>query len=501
MYKNEGNSVTEAARQIPVYKKVDVVVAGGGPAGFGAAVAAAKNGANTLLVERNSFLGGTGTAGFVNQFRQMYHLSGIAKESVRRLGEAGCCSREAYLGYHHGMAFDQEELKFICMDMVEESGAKSLMNTWAVDAIIEKEEVKGIIIENKSGRQVILADVVIDASGDADIAVKAGSPFFLQDNTQRLPFTMGFRIGGINYQKIDAYAKQHPEDFTNAVSFSRGNFDGDKNNCISGWYSIMKKANESGELPAFINRSGFTLEGITPWALERGTGYIYGMQSLHRNPCNAEEMSDAELETKKKARTFLKFLKKVPGFENSYLMDFAKNIGVIESRLIIGESVLTEADVFENRVHADDIALSVLVQPKGGWTKRHPPDGSESTEAHRLESRNLPVYLCRFGIPYGCLLPKKVDRILVPGRNFSSTYDAMFAGRQMFECMATGEAAGMAAALAVKQNISPKYLEISTLRKQLESHGVVLNKEAIDIQRIIKMYSDRGFTLNYNPFN
>jgi hypothetical protein len=501
LYKNQGNSVTEETKQIPVYKKVEVVVVGGGPAGFGAAVAAAKDGANTLLVERNSFFGGTGTAGFINQFRQMYHLCGIPQEVVRRLGESGCCGRESYLGYHHGMAFDLEELKFVYMDMVEESGAKSLMNTWVVDALVEKQEVKGIIIENKSGRQAILADVVIDASGDADIAVKAGSPFFLQENDLRLPSTMGFRIGGINYPKIDEYAKQHPEDFTNAVSFSRGNFDGDKNNSMSGWYSIMKKANESGELPAFVNRFSFTLEGITPWALERGTGYIYGIQSLHRNSCNTEEMSDAELETKNKARAFLKFLKKVPGFEYSYLIDFAKNIAVMESRLIIGENVLTEEDVFENRVHDDDIALITLVQSKGGWLNRHPPDGSESTEAHRRESRNLPVYLCRFGIPYGCLLPKKVDRILVPGRNFSSTYNAMFAGRAMFECMATGEAAGVAASLAVKQKMSPKKLDINALKSKLESQGVVLRKEAIDVKRILKMYTDRGFILNHNSFN
>lgn len=496
---NEG-TVIEMQRQIPVYQRVDVAVVGGGPAGFAGAVAASRNGAKTLLIERNSFLGGTGTAGFVNQFRQMYHLSGLPREVVRRLGVAGCSSPEAQYGYHHGMAFDLEELKNICLDMVEESGTGILMNTWAVDALVENQEVKGIIIENKTGRQAVLADTVIDASGDADIAVRAGSPFFLQDNAGRLPFTMGFRVGGINYRKIEEYAQKHPEDFMLAPSFSRGNFEGDKNNSISGWYSLMQKAKEKGELPDSIKRSSFTLEGITPWALERGTGYIYGIQSLHRNPCNAEEMSQAEIETRKKIRIFLKFLKTVPGFESSYLIDFAKNIGVTESRLIIGEHVLTEEDVFENRTHADDIALIVLVQPKGGWSRRHPPDGSESTEAHRRASQKQTVYLCRFGVPYGCLLPQKIDRILVPGRNFSSTYDAMFAGRQMFECMATGEAAGAAAALAAKQKISPKKLDVQDLRKVLQAQGVKFNKEDVDIQRVLKMYTDRGINLSYNPF-
>ena len=110
----------------------------------------------------------------------------------------------------------------------------------------------------------------------------------------------------------------------------------------------------------------------------------------------------------------------------------------------------------------------------------------------------MAVYLCRFGIPYGCLLPQKVDNLLVPGRNFSCTYDAMFAGRQMFECMATGEAAGAAAALASKKKISPKKIDVGALRENLESQGVVLDKAEIDVQRILKMYSDRGVQLAYN---
>jgi hypothetical protein len=484
--------ITEPQHQVPVFRKVDVVVVGGGPAGFAAAVSAARNGADTLLVERNSFLGGTGPAGFVNQFRQMYHLCGIPREVVRKLGEAGCSSKDAQYGYVHSMAFDQEELKFICIDMVEAASARIILNTWAVAPIVENKKVTGVIIENKSGRQAILANVVIDASGDADIAARAGAPFSSQRNDKRLPFTMGFRLGGLDYKKISDYALKNPHEFSSA--FSQGHFDGYANNAISGWMSLVKEARDGNELPGHFSR--FTLEGITPFALERGTGYIYGIQSLHRDPCDAQDMSDAESETKKKARMFLKFLKKVPGFESSYLIDFAKNIGVIDSRLIIGEYVLSEDDVFQNHLHEDDIALIVLAQPKGGWEKRHPPDGSEGSEAHRLAMQKLPVFLGRFGIPYRCLLPKTIDRLLVVGRNFSSSYEAMFAGRQMFECMATGEAAGAAAAIAVKQKISPKQVNIEALRKTLAAQGVVLDPDAIDLVRVRKMYEDRGMKLS-----
>jgi flavin-dependent dehydrogenase len=152
MFRRGGNVFKEKEPNIPIFRKVDVVVVGGGPAGLGAAVAAARNGSNVLMVERNSFMGGTATAGFVNQFRQMYHISGIAQEVVKRLGQSGGTDPEAWHGYYHRAAFDLEELKFVYMDLLEEAGVKLLMNTWAVDAITENQEVKGIIIENKSGR-------------------------------------------------------------------------------------------------------------------------------------------------------------------------------------------------------------------------------------------------------------------------------------------------------------------------------------------------------------
>ncbi len=213
MAESKGSFVREAARNIPVYKKVDVLVCGGGPAGQGAAVAAARNGANVLLIERNPFLGGEATASYQVFFGgDTDIMTGISLEVAKRLQQSGSARfPERFLTqtpetgiqpitYHP--TFDSEEWKYIASDMLEEAGAKVLTNTSAVDAIVENGEIKGIFIENKSGRQAILADIVIDATGDADIAARAGVPIDKQPKANNMPMTMVCRIGGINYKKL-----------------------------------------------------------------------------------------------------------------------------------------------------------------------------------------------------------------------------------------------------------------------------------------------------------
>ena len=228
MPKSEAEFIREAARNIPVYKKVDVVVAGSGSAGLAATVCAARNGADVLLVERNSFLGGQSTASFQVWFGGATDiLTGFSKEMAERLDDMGAAGLlERYrtqtpetgimpLSYH--ITIDPEVWKFIAYDMVEESGAKMITNTWAVDAIVKNREIQGIIIENKSGRQAIYGKVTVDASGDADVAHCAGAPVKYPGGDS---CTMMFEMGNVDLQKTYMYYKQHTEDFAEELDIA-----------------------------------------------------------------------------------------------------------------------------------------------------------------------------------------------------------------------------------------------------------------------------------------
>ncbi len=523
MVKGDIKFVKEAARNTPVYKKVDVVVAGSDPAGLAAAVCAARNGANVLLVERNSFLGGMATASFQVWFGGATDiLTGFSKEFAERLDDIGAAKLlERYrtqtpetgiapLTYH--ISIDPEEWKYIATDMVEESGAKMLTNTWTVDAIVENREIKGIIIENKSGRQAILADVVIDATGDADIAARAGAPIDkLPQSGYLMAMIMLFRVGGINYQKIADYAREHPDDFTPGSGVPPGDFDGTNMASIQGmggWFSHVKEAKKKGDLPpdwqTGWGREGFSICGVSPSAIERGIGYFDIIHIFKRFPWNAEDVCQAELDGRKRIRQFVQFLKTVPGFEASFLIDTAHSIGLQDSRRIIGDYVPTRKDIRDGRTFDDDICLITLTWPDPevsedrGWIM-HPSDGSQGNEKYHRQISDVSYFQTVFGVPYRCLIPKDINRLLVAGQTISMTYMAHEPGpcRGMVPCMHWGQAAGTAAAIAVKQGISPRQVDIPTLRRTLESQGVNLNKEAIDLTEARKRVELRGARISH----
>jgi ribulose 1,5-bisphosphate synthetase/thiazole synthase len=503
--------VIEPQRKIPVYKKVDVVIAGGGPAGFAATVAAARNGADTLLVERNPFLGGQASASYVWLGGHDF-LTGICKEVAERLDDlrAGRLleryrRQTAATGikpvpYH--MPFDIETYKFISSDMVEESGAKMLTRTMAVDAIVENRKVKGIIIENKSGRQAVLADVVIDASGDADIAARAGVPMDKEPESGPLPMVMLFRIGGVNYKKIAAYAREHPKDFNPGTGVPPGEFEGDNTASITGmggWRSLVAEAKEKGELPKEFRRD-FTLQ-TSPINVEHGIAHVHAVNVLHRWSYDAEDFHEAELEGRKAVRQLVQFIKKLPGLEDSFLIDVANTIGRRDSRRIIGEYVLTREDIYASRTFDDDIAYITHVEraaeaqntERSGWLV-HSKDGRENSLEHQKEMKTASYHHTISGIPYRCLLPKGVEGLLVAGHTISMTYMAHGSGgpsRGMPACMAYGQAAGTAAAIAIKQGISVKKVDIPTLRKTLESQGVDIRQEVIDLSEVQREYALR----------
>lgn len=512
--------VKDPERQVPVYKKVDVVVCGSGSAGLAAAVCAARNGAEVLLVERYPFLGGQTVMAFQNWLGGPTDiLTGFAQEFAERLDDRGAAKLlKRYRGqtaetgikpltYH--VSVEPEEWKYLAYDMAEESGVRVLTNTFACGTLMDENKVKGIIIENKSGRQAVLANVVIDATGDADIAARAGCQMDKPHETGYLMnMVPGIRVGGINFQRIVEYAREHPEEFPPGLGVPPGDFNGENMASvqgISGWFSLFKEGKEKGECPEDLQSINLQ---VNPLHIKRGMGYLINAhlsQSFKKGilkPWNAEDVTKAEVESIKRARKFVEFLRKrIPGFENCFLIDVSPTVGVQDTRRIVGEYVMTREDIRRGRTFDDDVCLITLtwwdvpVTEYSGWMIHQAVEEMDSE--WREVFRKYPRFQVVFGIPYRCLIPKGFDGILVAGQTISMTYMGHEPGpcRGMIPCMHIGQAAGVAASIAAKQGIPLRELSPLTLRKTLESQGVNLRKEAVDLSEVRSMFEAQGIKL------
>lgn len=449
-----GNDFLEEPQRIlPVIAKFDVLVCGGGAAGVAAAVSAARNGATVLAVERDATLGGTGPRSFVTEYHQAFFTGGIMKEVIERLRGSGGADPDLEDG-HFAVPFDPEILKFVLSEMFEESGAELLTHSWVTDAIVEDGAVKGVVVENKSGRQVILADVIIDCTGDADVAARAGAP--MQEYNPPQPMVMLFQIGGVDYSKS--------QDRT-------------------GRTELVKAAKADGRLSEDVYLDNFSNFGIAPSTRDAGMGYIYGIRILRRDPYDADDLTDAEVRTRLGVREFMPFLRTVPGFENAYLIKAAPMIGVRDSRRILGDYTLTREDIIEGIFHSTDIFKRYHRLPDTMGFVRHPTDGSETTQSFRDQLATARMVTSVFGVPYGCLVPQGVENLLVAGKTVSMTYEAHSRCRQIPDCMAFGQAAGTAAALACRDRVPPRFVDIEGLRKLLIEQGQNLADGAIDITK------------------
>lgn len=492
----KNGTVSEPAREIPIFREVDVAVIGGGSAGYPAAIAAARNGAKVLLIERQPMVGGTGPNAFVTEFLSCENLSGIMKEVAERLGAEGGATQQFRPEYFN-LAFDPDTLRLVILDLLEEAGADILLNSWVTDVVVDEsagaKTVRGVIVENKSGRQAVLAKVVIDASGDADVAARAGVAMQPKETPQ--PMMMLFRAGGVDWRGIEAYARSHPQDFSKTWGVPPGSFDGAKVVHCSGWFSVVKAGKDKGLLPADFG-TNLSVFGATPANIEHSIGYIYAVPVLNRDPADAVELSQAEIEGRKSVRAILPFLKTVPGLEKAFLIDIAPQIGVRDSRRIVGDHILTRDEIFDEAEPADTIALKVHRGPNvKGWV-RHPADGKEADTKHRtLFEGAAPFVVVTFGIPYRCLLPKGIEGLLVAGKTVSFDNEAHARCRLMPECIAMGEAAGTAAALAVAANVAPRAVDVVALRAKLRDGGLNLDRGAIDFASYRAMLEERGYTL------
>jgi hypothetical protein len=419
-------SVREAEHDLSVLGEVDVLVCGGGPAGTGAAVAAARTGASTLLVEQYGYLGGMSTAGLVTPHFDCFLNKGLNQELIERMED-----RAAWGAPFWRISFDPEEFKMVSEDMVLDSGSDLLYHAYVVAALLEGDRVRGAVIETKSGRFAVLAKVVIDCTGDGDIAARAGAPFEKGRPEDGLlqPMTMMFRLGGLKWVQ------------TNGTQM----------------FQLVQKA---------IAETGhhFRLAFERPWAIHLSNPGEAAVQLVHVRGVDATDARDltrAEIEGRRQARAVVEFLRQyVPEFEGSYLIETAAQIGIRETRRIMGDYVLSLDDVQAGRKFDDGITTVSF------GIDIHDPVGKS-----QIGGPITGVY----DIPYRCLVPRNVEGLLVAGRCISGTHEAHASYRVKGPCLAMGQAAGTAAALSAQQDVHPRALDPSALRKELRGQGVVLD--------------------------
>ncbi len=403
--------------ETPVVARHQVVVAGGGPSGVIAALAAARSGADTLLVERYGFLGGNGTAGLMtcyNGFRNqkppeaLQTVKGIPAEYIAELVRLGGIAdidsyeRTAQHEIQKGdipytVGFDAEAAKVACLNLLKKDGVKLRLHSWVVAPMLDGPRVGGIIVHSKSGRQAIVANVVIDCTGDGDVAAAAGAPFMSPSDTgDRMAMSLMYGLGGVPPT-------------------------------VQGAFGGIRIADH-------VVRWGPRIAG---------------------DGLDVETLTRAEVESRLQLWDQVREMRKKPGMGSVYLSKTATNVGVRETRRVLGEYVVTEKDAIEGKRFADVIAISSNPMPE--------------YHGKRFFFRHE-----GFDIPYRSLLPKRVEGLVLSGRCISCEQAPFQSARSMAPAMAIGHASGCAAALAAINGVPPRNLDVKELQKLLLSQKAEL---------------------------
>jgi len=395
-----------------------------------AAVSAARNGADTLFIERYGFLGGMATAGLVNPFMTYWAseeqiIGGVLQELIDRLSEMG-----AY-GKGSRTAFDPEAFKLIADRMCEDAGVRVLLHSFLTDVRMADDRIDSVEIAGKSGKEIIGAKVFVDGTGDADLAFLAGARCEKGRDEDGLmqPMTLNFRVCKVDISRIPPKAR----------------FD-----------ELFSKAKAEGRLDC-------PRENVLYFLTTRD-GEIHFNQTriTHADGTSSEDLTRAEIEGRRQAWQILEFLRRdVPGFEQAEMLMSGPQVGVRETRRVMGEYVLTGEDVLSARKFPDCIA-------RGSYSiDIHSPTGAGTVIKHLPPGES-------YDIPYRCLVPLEIENLLIAGRPISATHEAHSSLRIMPICIAIGQAAGTAAALCVKERAAPCVLDVSLLQSTLRSQGANL---------------------------
>jgi hypothetical protein len=458
-------TVTEPAREVPVVVEADVVVCGGGPGGFPPAIAAARHGARTVLIERYGFMGGLATAGLVapilGHTASESHtpiVEGILKEATERMHALGCAPTwEEALG-EWGVRFDAEALKLVIDEMCQEAGVHLMLHAMISSVIMEGERIAAVVVESKSARQAVAGRIFIDATGDADVAARAGAP-----TTQGRAFDgRGESMGS----------------FFHLAGFAPLSDERQRELRLQ-----IEREMEDGRFrfynPGFLNANAHHKDHTSA-----------NMTRFSGDSTDAADMTRAETAIRRDVWALLRYLRATaPEFQDAYIQQTSPQVGPRESRQIVGPYALTGDDVHRGAKCDDAIARGSwwidIHCPLGNTYPVHLctvecPRGADcpfwAAEHDRMRSRAelYPPKGDWYDIPYRSLLSVGVPNLLASGRCISATHEGMAGARVMGTCMAIGQAAGTAAALAVAAGVDPAALDVRALQEALRADGALV---------------------------
>ncbi len=425
---------------LPIFDRADVVVLGAGSAGCTAAIAAARTGADTLLVERYGFLGGTSTM-VLDTFYGFYIpgndaqrvVGGLPWEIVERLRARGMIiERPSSYGAGQAVTYDPPTLQVVWEQTALEAGVRLRLHTFCVDVLKSDDgQIRGLVVAGKSGLGVIEGRVFIDSSGDADLCFRAGAPFQpAGEDGPAQSLTTTFRIANVDQDRAE---KVKRADLT----------------------AMMREANQDGSfhLPreeGSVHRT--PLSGVVATNMTR-VAYVDGTDPA--------VLTNAEVDGRSQAIEYARFLREhVPGYEHSFLINFSTQIGIRETRRVYGEYRLTREDVLSAQSFDDAIARC------GAPIEDHHP-GSDTRWEYVPSGRT-------YDIPLRCLLPRELTNVLIAGRCLSATHDAHASVRSMGQCMAMGQAVGTVAGLAVNGAVAPRDLPVDQIQARLRADGALI---------------------------
>lgn len=428
----------EKARTIPVAAQVDVLVLGAGPAGVAAAISAAREGASTMLVEQTGDVGGIATAGLMSHWTGNTQ-GGIYEEILDRSADLRTDADYGFNGSPRQI-INPERLKTVLLEMLEEAGVQLLLYTFVSAPIMQSEtQVGGAIVENKTGRQAILAKVVIDCTGDGDLAARSGAAYIKGRETDgsMQPVTIMFKVGGVDYTRA-----VFPGKFEDYIQIPAGEIQ-----------ALGKAALPFPAGHVLLYRT--SLPGVVTCNMTNCIG-IDGTKT--------EDLVRATRVCRSQMDSIVQFLRStVPGYENCYILSSASLIGVRETRHFKGMKTITEEDIRASRVF-DDWAVTYA---------------SFNFDVHNMSGNGLDATGAQdaftatyYTIPYGCLVPETINGLLLAGRDISGTHMAHANYRVMPICANMGQAAGIAAAICVKNDIQPREVDVKLLQKCLLENGV-----------------------------
>ncbi len=412
---------------VPVRGEFDVIVAGSGPAGIAAAVSAGRNGMRVLLVESAGSVGGIATVGLMSHFtgtvgNRLYH------EILDR-----AASHNPYENGVKKVQIDPELLKVTYFEMLEEAGVEVLLYTFVCDVLKDGDKVTGIVCENKDGRSAYLSKVVIDGTGDGDVACRAGAEYYKgrESDGKMQPATLMFKVGGVDMERA-----VFPGSFETLVDTEKG--------------ELQALAREKLPAPAghvLLYRS--TIPGIVTCNMTN----VIGVDGT-----SAADLTKAEIICRKQLEPIIRFLHEfVPGYENCYLLSTASLIGIRETRHFKGVKTITEQDISEARQFEDAVVYDAYFNFD---VHNITGAGLDKTGAQKYFKQTK-----GYTIPYGCMVPEKIDGLLLSGRNISGTHMAHSNFRVMPICVGIGEACGIAASIAVKRGVEPREVTAEEIQK------------------------------------